>query len=214
VREFCAAIISQADGRLHDEAPSGQEDAWSNTVATIVGPDGVGGIVITWRDFGTKPAKYPKPIDEVVFMCDGKIETEITLKIFSLTPNGPTLEDPSARESLEKMERTLVNYAGILAQLIPSLVFYDRSGAIYSATEMKTLGAQQKQRDESWGFRLAHALKLRAIQDARYKKPSKRGLGVRLLGQLRWIFFYVRFFLTHFDTPERALRKAQQRKTE
>ncbi|HEV3157560.1 MAG TPA: hypothetical protein VGZ00_09475 [Candidatus Baltobacteraceae bacterium] len=167
VRDFCASIISQTSGMLQDEEPHGFEDAWNNTVAMIVGPDAEGAIAVMWHDCGTKPAMSPNELDDIVFLCDGKPETDITFHMYSIRPDGIELDDPSARESLEKTERAMVNLAGMLAHHIPSLVFHDRSGAIYSAVEMARLAVEHKQRDESWGYKLAEALKRRVAQQER-----------------------------------------------
>jgi hypothetical protein len=166
LREFLVPIVEKTAGKFHDEEPHDFDTPWCNAVATIYGPDAEGLLSISWHDCGTKPTPFPNESADLVYLCNGHPETAITISILAGTPDGVSFLKPEARKSLEKMEFALVNIGGMLAERFPSLVFYDQSGALYSATEMISLTIENKQRDESWGYRVARARALRSAQEA------------------------------------------------
>ncbi|HEV3157008.1 MAG TPA: hypothetical protein VGZ00_06630 [Candidatus Baltobacteraceae bacterium] len=165
LREFLVPIVKQTEGKFYDDEPNGLATQWSNTVAKLTGPDREGYLRIRWHDCGTKPTPVPNECPDLIFLCKGSPETVISLSISAQRPDGVYLTRPEARASLEKMERALVNIAGVVAQRFPSLIFFDRSTAIYSSKEMIELSIERKQREESWGYSLSRARALQLEKD-------------------------------------------------
>ncbi|HEV3156944.1 MAG TPA: hypothetical protein VGZ00_06310 [Candidatus Baltobacteraceae bacterium] len=165
LREFLVPIVKQTDGKFFDEEPHGLETQGTNIVAKLTGPDREGWLWISWHDCGTEPTPIPNERPDLIFLCNGNPETVISLEISDTRPDGVYLTKPEARASLEKMERALVNIAGVVAQRFPSLVFFDPSTAYYSSKEMIELSIERKQREESWGYKVSRARALQLEKD-------------------------------------------------
>ncbi|HEV3156406.1 MAG TPA: hypothetical protein VGZ00_03605 [Candidatus Baltobacteraceae bacterium] len=173
LRKFLAPIVEKTAGEfVPADSTAGFATAYHKEIATIVGPDSEGELSFFWLDCGTDPSPVPNECADLVYLCNGHPETQISIHISSMRPDGVYLSTPEARGSLEKMERALVNVAGILAHRWPSLVFYDGSEAIYSSGEMKALSIAGKSRDDSWGYRLGQARSLRDAQDSKLQAEA------------------------------------------